>query len=60
LIARRITGDNTARRAEDIGGQELNYAVVKAIASGNPTVLTLGGVGAELQRLTLLKKNHLD
>jgi len=27
---------NTVRRAEDIGGQELSYAMVKAIASGNP------------------------
>jgi hypothetical protein len=48
------------RRAEDIGGQELSYAEVKAIASGNPAVLTLAEADAELQRLTLLKKNHLD
>ncbi len=53
-------GDNAARRAEDIGGQELSYAEVKAIASGNPAVLTLAEADAELQRLTLLKKNHLD
>jgi len=33
---------------------------VKAIASGNPAVLTLAEADAELQRLTLLKKNHLD
>jgi hypothetical protein len=50
----------SARRAEDIGGQELSYAEVKAIASGNPAVLTLAEAGTELQRLTLLKKNHLD
>jgi hypothetical protein len=55
-----ITGDNAARRAEDIGGQELSYAEVKAIASGNPAVLTLAEADAELQRLTLLNKNHLD
>jgi hypothetical protein len=55
-----MTGDNAARRAEDIGGQELSYAEVKAIASGNPAVLTLAEADAELQRLTLLKKNHLD
>src|SRR3984893_12050312 len=55
-----ITGDNAARRAEDIGGQELSYAEVKAIASGNPAVLTLAEADAELQRLTLLKKNHAD
>jgi hypothetical protein len=55
-----MTGDNVARRAEDIGGQELSYAEVKAIASGNPAILTLAEVDSELQRLTLLSKNHLD
>ena len=60
FIAQVITGDNALRRAEDIGSQELSYAEVKAIASGNPAVLTLAEADAELQRLTLLKKNHLD
>jgi hypothetical protein len=55
-----MTGDNAARRAEDIGGQELSYAEVKAIASGNPAVLTLAEADAELQRLAILKKNHED
>jgi SNF2 family DNA or RNA helicase len=53
FIARVMTGDNTARRAEDIGGQELSYAEVKAIASGNPAVLTLAEADPELQRLNL-------
>src|SRR5271155_243802 len=60
FIAQVITGDNAARRAEDIGGQELSYAEVKAIASGNPAVLTLAEPDGELQRLAVLKKNHLD
>src|SRR6266487_1026631 len=60
FISQVITGDNAARRAEDIGGQELSYAEVKAIASGNPAVLTLAEADAELQRLTLLSRNHLD
>jgi N12 class adenine-specific DNA methylase len=60
FIGQVITGHNSARRAEDIGGQELSYAEVKAIASGNPAVLTLAEADAELQRLNLLKKNHLD
>jgi hypothetical protein len=60
FIGQVITGDNAVRRAEDIGGQELSYAEVKAIASGNPAVLTLAEADAELQRLALLKKNHLD
>src|SRR5713226_1034729 len=60
FISQVMTGDNAARSAEDIGGQELSYAEVKAIASGNPAVLTLAEADAELQRLSLLKKNHLD
>jgi N12 class adenine-specific DNA methylase len=60
FIGQVITGDNAARQAEDIGSQELSYAEVKAIASGNPAVLTLAETDAELQRLTLLRKNHLD
>src|SRR5476651_263748 len=60
FISQVITGENAVRRVEDIGGQELSYAEVKAIASGNPAVLTLAEADAELQRLTLLKKNHLD
>ncbi len=60
FIGQVITGDNAGRRAEDIGSQELSYAEVKAIASGNPAVLTLAEADAELQRLNLLKKNHLD
>src|ERR1700691_3972620 len=60
FISQVMTGDNALRRAEDIGGHELSYAEVKAIASGNPAILTLAEADAELQRLTLLKKNHLD
>lgn len=60
FITQVMTGESAARQAEDIGGQELSYAEVKAIASGNPAVLTLAEADAELQRLTLLKKNHMD
>src|SRR4051812_49610872 len=55
-----MTGESAARRADDIGGQELSYAEVKAIASGNPAVLTLAEADAELQRLAVLRKNHAD
>src|SRR5207302_8223860 len=48
FISQVITGDNALRRAEDIGGQELSYAEVKAIASGNLAVLTLAEADASL------------
>ena len=60
FIAQVMSGDCAVRKAEDIGGQELSYAEVKAIASGNPAVLTLAETDAELQRLAILKKNHAD
>jgi N12 class adenine-specific DNA methylase len=60
FIGQVITGDNADRRAEDICGQELSYAEVKAIASGNPAVLTLAEADAEIKRLSLLRKTHLD
>jgi hypothetical protein len=60
FIAQVMTGSSTVRQAEDIGGQELSYAEVKAIASGNPAVLTLAEADAELQRLAILKKHHAD
>ncbi|HJT77084.1 MAG TPA: helicase-related protein, partial [Gemmataceae bacterium] len=60
FIAQLMTGESACRRAEDVGAQELSYAEVKAIASGNPAVLTLAEADAELQRLNLLKKGHAD
>lgn len=60
FISQIMTGDLSVRKAEDIGGQELSYAEVKAIASGNPAVLTLAEADAEIQRLSVLRKSHLD
>ncbi len=60
FIAQVMTGDVAVRRAEDVGGQELSYAEVKAIASGNPAVLTLAEADAELQRLAILARGHAD
>ena len=60
FIGQVMTGESGVRQAEDIGGQELSYAEVKAIASGNPAVLTLAEADAELQRLSTLRKHHAD
>lgn len=60
FISQVMTGEAGVRRADDIGGQELSYAEVKAIASGNPAVLTLAEADAELQRLGTLRKHHAD
>ena len=55
-----MTGESTIHRPRDVRGQELSYAEVKAIASGNPAVLTLAEADAELERLSILKRNHAD
>ena len=60
FIAQVMTGRSALRQADDVGGQELSYAEVKAIASGNPAVLTLAEADAEVQRLSVLKKQHAD
>jgi hypothetical protein len=60
FIAQVLTGDSTVRQAEDIGAQELSYAEVKAIASGNPAVLTLAEADAALHWLHILQKHHAD
>ena len=60
FISQVMTGESAVRRAEDIGQEALSFAEVKAIASGNPAVLTLAEADAELQRLAILKKNHAD
>ncbi len=60
FINQVMSGESAVRKAEDVGGQELSYAEVKAIASGNPAVLTLAEADAELQRLSILRKNHTD
>src|SRR5262249_51695553 len=60
FTAQPMTGASPLRQAEDIGGQEPSSAEVKAIAAGNPAVLTLAEADAELQRLAVLKKHHAD
>src|SRR3954451_24345449 len=60
FIGQVMTGQAGVRQDEDVGGQELSYAEVKAIASGNPAVLTLAEADAELQRLMTLRKHHAD
>ncbi len=60
FINQVMAGDGVGRRAEDVGSQELSYAEVKALASGNPAFLVLAEADAEVQRLSILKRNHAD
>src|SRR5205085_8649219 len=60
FISQVMTGESGVRKAEDVAGQELSYAEVKAIASGNPAVLVLAEADAEVQRLSVLRRHHAD
>ncbi|WP_020469620.1 LAGLIDADG family homing endonuclease [Zavarzinella formosa] len=60
FISQVMTGESAVRRADDVAEQALSYAEVKAIASGNPAVLVLAEADAELQRLAVLRKSHID
>lgn len=60
FISQVMTGDVIMRRAEDVDSTALNYAEVKATASGNPMVIENAQVDAEVILLTRLKRQHLD
>jgi hypothetical protein len=48
------------RDVDDIGGQALSYAEVKALATGNPLILEKATVNAEVAKLTRLERAHRD
>lgn len=60
FINQLMTGDLSVRRMEDMDEQALSYAEVKAIASGNPAMLTLAKMDMEHQRLVRLERAHQD
>lgn len=60
FIAQVMSGDLTLRRLEDLDSAALNYAEVKAIASGNPLVIEKAQVDAELMRLTRLRSAQAE
>ena len=59
FIAQAMAGDAGTRRADDIGGVELSFAEVKAIATGNPAMLVLAEMDLDVRQLTLLRRAHL-
>ena len=60
FINQVMKGDMSIRRIEDMDDQSLSYAEVKAIASGNPAVLTLAKMDMEVQKLTQLSRAHTN
>lgn len=59
FIAQVMSGGNL-RTVEDLEMAALSYAEVKALASGNPLVIEKAGVDAEVNRLSLLRRQWMD
>ena len=60
FINQVMAGETSLRRMQDVNEQTLSYAEVKAIASGNPAMMTLAQMEMEMQRLSRLKRAHAD
>lgn len=61
FIAAALSGDTSIRRLEDLGeGQANQFAMAKAIASGDPRLMQKAGLDADIARLERLRAAHLD
>lgn len=61
FIAAALSGDTSVRRLEDMGeGQANQFAMAKAIASGDQRLMQKAGLEAEIARLNRLRAAHID
>ncbi|AWV20202.1 Superfamily II DNA and RNA helicase (SNF2 family) (plasmid) [Roseomonas mucosa] len=60
FIAAALGGDRSIRRLEDLGSQANQFAMAKAIASGDPRLMQKAGLEAELARLERQHAAHFD
>lgn len=61
FIAAALSGDSSIRRLEDMGeGQANQFAMAKAIASGDPRLMQKAGLEADIARLERLRAAHQD
>jgi len=61
FIAAALSGDTSVRRLEDLGeGQANQFAMAKAIASGDPRLMKKAGLEADIARLERLRSAHQD
>jgi N12 class adenine-specific DNA methylase/adenine-specific DNA methylase len=61
FIAAALSGDTSVRRLEDLGGGQANqFAMAKAIASGDERLLQKAGLEADIARLERLRAAHQD
>ena len=61
FIAAALSGDTSVRRLEDLGeGQANQFAMAKALASGDPRLMRKAGLEADIARLERLRSAHQD
>lgn len=61
FIAAALSGDPSIRRLEDLGeGQANQFAMAKAIASGDQRLMLKAGLEADIARLERLRAAHID
>ena len=60
MISMVMSGDIGVRRIEDIGTQANQFALAKAIASGDPRLMRKAGLESEISRMQRLRSAHFD
>ena len=60
FIQQVMSGQTSARTAEDLEGGALTYAEITAIASGNPAVMEKGKVDMGVRKLDQIRAVHLN
>src|ERR1700733_1673925 len=60
FIEAALSGDRTIRRIEDEGGQANQFAMAKAIASGDSRLMRKAGLESEIARLRRQRAAHVD
>ena len=60
FIEAALSGDRSIRRLEDAGSQSNQFAMAKAIASGDQRLMQKAGLEAEIARLVRLQDAHID
>jgi N12 class adenine-specific DNA methylase/predicted RNA methylase len=60
FIEASLSGDRSVRRLEDAGSQSNQFAMAKAIASGDQRLMQKAGLEAEIARLVRLHDAHID
>jgi hypothetical protein len=60
FIDAAMSGDRSVRRIEDAGSQANQFALAKAIASGDERLMRKAGIASEIARLERLRGSHFD